>query len=199
MANVDSPFGLRPVRHLNGAPWNGATIKCYISDHYAVALYVGDPVLISPEADESDPTAKHPTINVSAGTAGVMVRGVIVSFDPLPTGLEYVYNPASTERYANVCMDPDVIYQIQDDVDGAPTSAWPGLNATITVGAGSTTTGLSGAVLDSSTPATTQTFTLHILQLSDIENNELGDHAVWDVLLNTCENVAGRFLGIAVA
>ena len=199
MANVDAAFGLRPVRHKNGSPYNGATVKCYISSVYATALFVGDPVLYSPTATHKDPTGKCPTIIVSAGTAGTIVLGAIVSFEPLVSDLSKTYNPASTTRYANVCMDPEVIYQIRDDGAGTPTSLFPGQNATITVGAGSTTTGLSGAVLDTSTPAATQNMTLHILQLADIEDNELADYAVWEVLLNTPENATGRSLGVQAA
>jgi len=64
------------------------------------------------------------------------------------------------------------------------------------LGTGSTVTGLSGAVLDTSTPTTTQAYALHILGLSDIADNELGDYAIWDVLINTCYNATGLYLGI---
>ena len=47
MANVDAAFGLKPVRHLNGSPWNGATIRCHAPAAYGgSALYVGDPVML---------------------------------------------------------------------------------------------------------------------------------------------------------
>ena len=196
MANATSPFGLRPVRYISGAPYNGATVKCYISSAYAVALFVGDPVLLTPTSAEKDPTAKCPTINKAAN--GV-VRGVIVSFEPLASDLTKVYNPASTARYANVCMDSDVVYQVRDDGLGAPAATWPGKNAEMTHGSGSTTSGLSGTILDTTTPTTTVTFPLHIIALADIEDNELDDYAVWEVLLNTPELAAGRFLGIDVA
>jgi len=196
MSNATGAFGLRPVRHLNGSPYNGGTQKCYISASYAVALFVGDPVLFSPTLAEKDTTARYPTINKAANG---IVRGVIVSFDPLPAALDKVYNPASTERYANVCMDPYVIYQVRDDGAGTPSKVYPGQNAEMTHGAGSTTTGLSGSILDTSTPTTTVTFPLHIVGLAEQEDNELGDYAVWEVLLNTCELAAGRFLGITAA
>jgi len=198
MANVDAAFGLRPVRHISGAPYNGATVKCYIHALYATALFIGDGVIFDTALANKDTTAKCPTIIACTGATASLIRGVIVSFDPIPTGLQYTYRVASTERWANVCMDPDVVYQIQDDGDGTPSKVFPGQNATIGLVAGSTTTGLSGAVMCSTT-ATTQAHPLHIIGLADIEDNELGDHAVWEVLLNTCENVTGRFLGITAA
>jgi len=196
MANATGAFGLRPVRHLNGSPYNGGTQKCYISSVYAVALFVGDPVLLTPTLTEKDPTGRYPTINKAANG---IVRGVIVSFDPLQSDLTKVYNPASTTRYANVCMDPYVIYQIRDDGAGTPGVVYPGQNAEMTHGSGSTTTGLSGTILDTSTPTTTVTFPLHIIGLAEQEDNALDDYAVWEVLLNTCELAAGRFLGITAA
>ncbi len=36
----------------------------------------------------------------------------------------------------------------------------------------------------------------HILNLSDIEDNELDDYAVWDVVCSTCQDVTGTWLGV---
>lgn len=199
MANINAPFGLKPVRHINGSPYNGATIRCFISASYGTALYVGDPVLFDTALTDKDATAKCPTIIQSAGTNNTLVRGVIVSFEPLVTDLTKVYNPTYTERYANVCMDSSVIFQIRDDGSGTPSKVFPGQNAEMANAGGSTVTGLSGFQLDASTPTTTQTFTLHILGLADLPDNELGDYAVWEVLLNTPENATGRFAGITAS
>lgn len=203
MANATGIYGLRPVRHVSGAPWNGAVVKCYISSSYATALFIGDPVILSPTAAEKDSTGKHPTINKSAGTAGILVNGVIVGFDALPNDLTKNYNPASTERYAYVVMDQDVVFNIRGDGGTTLTSLVPGQNAVmIADSAGSTTTGLSGMALDEGTttaPTTTQNFTLHILAITNREDNALGDNAEYEVLLNTNENATGRFLGITAA
>lgn len=203
MANDTGVFGLRPVRHIDGSPWNGATVKVYCSASYATALYVGDPVLFSATLAEKDATGKHQTINKSAGTAGTLVRGVIVGFEPDPTDLELKYRPASTERYAYITVDPNLIYEIRGDGGAALTKVIPGQNAVmIADSAGSTVTGLSGMALDEGTttaPNTTQNFTLHILGIKDVENNELAASALYEVLLNTPENATGRFLGVTAS
>ena len=201
MANVDHPFGLRPVRYIDGSPWNGATIRCYISASYGTALYVGDPVLWTPTLAEKDATVKHPTINASAGTSGTIIRGVITSFEPDPNNLTRLYSPASTEGWANVCIaQPNLIFQVRDDGDGTPSAVWAGQNAILAAGTGSTITGLSGYELDgSTTPTTTQAHTLHIVGLADIEDNELADHAIWDVIINTSQNATGTYLGITAS
>jgi len=128
MANATGVYGLVPLRHISGAPWNGAIVQCYVSASYATALFIGDPVLLSPTLAEKDTAGKKLTINKSAGTAGIVVRGVIVGFEALPSDLTKNYNPASTERIAHVCMDPDVVYKIRGS-GVALTKAIPGQNA----------------------------------------------------------------------
>lgn len=198
MANVNAPFGLRPVRKIDGSPWNGQTIRCYIASSYATALFIGDPVLWTTVLALKN--GYYPTIERSAGTTGTVVRGVITSFEPNPNNLTQQYNPASTERWCNVCLGPDVVFQVRDNGGGTPTVVYQGQNAVLASGSGSTITGLSAYVLAAATtPTTTQAHTLHILGLSDIEDNEMGDYAIWDVLLNTCKNATGDYLGITAA
>lgn len=203
MANPTGAFGLRPVRHKSGSPWNGATVKCYISSSYATALFIGDPVLMTTTAAEKEATGKYPTINASAGTDGTIIWGVITSFDPLRTDLTKQYNPASTERYCNVCCDPEVVFQIRGDGGTTLTDLVAGQNAVmIATATGSTTTGLSGFHLDEGTttaPSANQSNPLYILNVSNLEGNDLGDNMIYDVLLNTIENATGRFLGVTAA
>jgi hypothetical protein len=171
-----------------------------VSSSYATALYIGDPVVWVSGAilsTEKDVTAKHWTVNRAAGTTGTVTNGVITSFEPNRDNLTQQYRPASQDRWANVCVaTPDLVYQIRDDGAGTPAKVYVGQNACYTLSAGSTVTGMSGCVLDTSTPTTTQAYPLHILGLSDIEDNELADYAIWDVLLNTCYNATGLYLGI---
>ncbi|KKM82320.1 hypothetical protein LCGC14_1320800 [marine sediment metagenome] len=201
MANRTGPFGLEPVFNQDGSPWNAALIECFISSSYAVALFVGDPVTISPTLAERDTSGKRPTVNTHAGTSGLLVFGVIRAFKPDPTNLELKHNPASNERICWVARAADdLVFRIRDNADGTPTKVFPGQNAEMVAGAGgSTVTGKSSFALDASTPTTTQAFPLHILGLADIENNELADSAIWDVVLNTNQNATGRILGITAA
>lgn len=203
MANSTGTWGLRPVRHLNGSPWNGAVVRAYCSASYATALFIGDPVVWDTTLADKDTTAKFPTIIKSAGTAGVLVRGVIVGFEPDPTNLENKHRPASTERWALISCDPDCVYEIKGDGGAALTKVLVGQNAVmIADSAGSTYTGLSGMALDEGTttaPTTTQNFTLHILGIKNVEDNELAASATYEVLLNTCENATGRFLGVTAS
>ena len=202
MANPTGAYGLVPIRHLDGSPWNGQTIPCYVSASYAVALFVGDPVLMSPTLAEMDSTGKHLTINKSAGTDATVMLGVITSFEPT-TRDSGVYNPASTERIAHVCFDPTVVYKVRGDGGAVPDATFPGSNAVlIQTAAGSTVTGKSGLHLDEGTttaPAANQSYTLFILNLLDKADNELAINAEYEVLINTNENAVGRILGVVAA
>ena len=196
MANVDTPFGLRPVRHRNGAPYNGAANPMYIASTYATALYIGDPVIKvaggSNSANVKAPGAGAfnigtlPSIEKATAGDGNRITGVIVGFAADPDGLETQYNPASTERVAYVCDDPDVIFEIQ--ADGAIPAASIGLNAVlIYTHSGSTTTGLSGAELDttSDAPAADASNQLLIMRAVNREDNDTTlTHAKVEVLIN---------------
>ncbi len=201
MANDTGPFGLRPIRYLDGTPWDGALVDGYVHTDYATALFVGDPALISPTLAARDTTAKRPTVNTHAGTTGLLVPYVVRGFEADPTNLELQYNPASNERICKLvrCAD-DLIFHIRDDGTGTPAKVFAGQNAEMVAGSGgSTVTGLSSFALDASTPTITQAFPLHILGLANIENNELDDYAIWEVLINTNNNTTGRILGITAA
>jgi len=199
MANATGAWGLKPVRMRDGTPWNGAVEKVYISSSYATALYVGSPVLLSPTLAEKDAKAECQTVNIAVATSGIYY-GVIVGFEPSPTNLSLMYNPASTERYAYVATGDNVVFIARGDGSGAPTKVFPGQNAAmVATSAGSTATGLSGWHLDETTPTTTQTLPLTILGLHKKADNELGINAIWEVALTTTKLAAGDTLGITAA
>ena len=146
-------------------------------------------------------TGLYPTINLSAGTNGIIIRGVIVSFDPDPDNLTLQYRAPSTERVAHVCMDPSVVYEIRGDGGGTVTSNFIWSNAVcIATTAGSTVTGLSGMQLDEGTtadPKVDQSYPLLIVGASSREGETpLADNTLWEVVLNTFWNATGSVLGV---
>ena len=192
MANATNYWGLRPVKHIGGAPWNGVTEKCYIGSDDTTAMYIGDPVQISTDSSASHPTAMLTSV-IAAGVASAsLIYGVITSVDD---SLNYstVYRAGATERTLNVVTDPTVVYHIRGNGIDTPTAATPFLNAIMVAGTSSTVTGLSGKGLDEGTtdPATTITFPLTILRAANLPDNTLGDNTVWEVLINTHQLRAG--------
>ena len=185
MANTDTPFGLKPVRHLNGNSWNGAVKRCYLPVGDSNAMYIGDCVDL---AGSSDLTGACPTVVKATAGASNLIYGVIVSFEPDPTNLSLIYRTASTARYCYVCCDPDVIFEVQgcSGADLAYTTV--GLNAVlIFTHGGSTVTGLSGMEMDSggaAAPAADENYQLLILNAVDRSDNDVSlKHAKWEVII----------------
>ncbi|MCX8125830.1 MAG: hypothetical protein N3E40_01620, partial [Dehalococcoidia bacterium] len=95
MPNVNFPKGLVPVRTLHGSPWNSSLVRCYVPSSDNVALFIGDPVDLSGDADA---TGTCPTVTRASVGAGNPIYGVIVAFEPDPNNLTLLYRPASTAR-----------------------------------------------------------------------------------------------------
>jgi len=197
MANVDTPQGLVPVRYLNGAPYNGQCNPYYHVATDAAALFIGSPVTATGQNNAAAvgnykigqlETVKHAA---AAGNTPPIV-GVVVAVDPLEGAAgvgrdSTIYCAASTERVVWVADDPMIVFQMQED-DGAAAIALTdaGLNFDmIATSAGSTTTGLSGWEIDSSSGVATATSDLQLLGISKVDNNDFGGGFVkWDVRIN---------------
>lgn len=186
MANKDFYFGLRPVRHLNGNPWNGAVQKYCVLASYTNAIGIGEAVI--KKADGCDATG-IPYVDLSAVTATSKITGVVCGFAPIPGDLSNIYRKTgalSADRYVYVCDDPSVVYEIQ--CEGTFTQTMCGLNAllirTHTV---NTTTGVSGTELDcgsTTAPAADATYQVTILRLAQYPDNSIGEHSIVEVIIN---------------
>lgn len=192
MANSDSPTGLRPVRDLSGAPYNGAVNKYYVPASDNTAIYIGG--LVKPAGSADANGVMSATGNVATGDA---VLGVVVSVAPV-TRDSTIYRAASTERYVYVADDPSLMFEVQEDsVGGALAAADIGNTADLTgFTSGSTATGLSAIEVDSSTAAASGDGTEDVLivGLSQREDNEIGANAKLVVRLNNhffVDGVAG--------
>ena len=181
MANTDTPFGLRPVRLLNGSPYNGAVQVFSTASGDATAIFVGDPVKMS---GTSSTVNGGIYADVDQAATGDVMVGVVTSVLP-DTRDSLNYRAASTTRLVEVACDPMLLYEIQEVSGGtALTTAAIGLNANIVVGSGSTTTGLSAVELNNATEATTNTLDVQIVGFQNREDNEVGEHAKWLVRIN---------------
>lgn len=191
MANSTFAFGLRPVRKKDGSPMNGQIRKVFVPAADANAVYVGDLVeyvtMVTTGNTKNRPTVKR----YVAGDTNV--AGVVVAVEPIEgvavgsENLNRKHRPASTAMILHVCDDPNVIFEIRCDNGGAALAGADLLeNADLVMTAGSAYTGISGAVLDSSTHATTATLPLRIIGFSErVDNDPAANDTVAEVLLNT--------------
>ena len=192
MANANIPAGLTPIKNspFVEIPKN----SYYIPASYATALFIGDPVVKTGTSNTSSvlsngklyPAGSLPEINKATAGDANAITGVIIGFEAIPSNLTLNYNTASTERVAIVADSPHQEFMIQEETAGTALAATSvGLNANLVYAeSGSTVTGLSGAELDTSTPATDASFQLKIKRLIDAPENAIGQHAKWLVLIN---------------
>lgn len=181
MPNTDNPFGLRPVQHRNGAPYNGACKPYYLQSDYATAMFIGDPVVITGAVNTAAvsapgagtfPVGAIQSVNKATVNTGA-ITGVIVGFAKRAD--QGQYNPASTECVVLVADDPDMLFEIQGE--GTFTPASVGLNAAlIYTHSGSTITGRSAAELDCGTttaPGTSAGLQLKVRGFVNREDNDM--------------------------
>ncbi len=99
-----------------------------------------------------------------------------------------IYAAASTQQIVFVCDDPNALFWVQDANSGTPlTPDAIGLNVNVLVNQGSTTTGMSGMVLNNATEQTTNTLDLKIVGQYQSPDNDLGTNA-------TTGTAAGKWL-----
>ena len=181
MANVNKPFGLRPVGNLSAT---GAQ-KQYgyqIADNQAGAIFQGDLVVVYDGFIIKYDAATH--------TAPTGVFNGCQYYDPTRAGKPTWKNfyPGSIDITQGIIAcevldDPSQLFLVQ--ADGAVTQANIGKNADPTASTtGSTTTGVSAGSLSSASIAKTQALTFKIIGVSEQPDNEIGTYTVVVVKLN---------------
>ena len=199
MANTSRINGFRPVRYLNGAPWNGQARMYVHGSGDNTALNVGDIVIQHTTGVNGIQAVTRATSATASNIVGVVLGIDIVSpvtvsgtttysLQGANLDLSEKYVAASTERYVWVCDDPMVIFEAEFENTGTPpVAADVGLNYEINIGSASTTTGVSGMSCDlSSAGATTNTLPLKFIGFSRRPDNEAGAASARGLfLLNT--------------
>ena len=181
MANADTPFGMKPVQHRNGAPYSGAFRLYSVAAGNGTAIMIGDPVTLAGTSQTIDGRIYSDVVRSATGDvfSGGCVGVVPATQDSLR------YRAASTQRVLMVADDPDLLFEIQEVSGGTALAANDaGLNANIIVAAGSTVTGLSGVELNNGTEDTTNTLDVHIVGVVMREDNAIGEHCKWLVTFN---------------
>ena len=198
MANTSRINGFKPVKHLNGAPYNGQANLYEVPAGEAVPVFIGDLVKLSDSAATSLYPAVEAVVGASAQIAAGPILGAVVGIvnvktDPtsgiLSTGSisldTPVYRPASTKQFVLVADNTDLIFEAEADASVAAASI--GLN--VGVGASAHTNPLlNGAspmyVYSTTAPDTTSTRPLQILGIVNRPDNEIGANSKVLVRIN---------------
>lgn len=215
MANVNAPFGLKPVKHFGGAAWNQQTTLYYIASSDTFQYGIGDVVI---SAATGDLTTGASGVTLAAARGAVTtgnIRGVIVgmgtavatpggnligAFDP--NNLNVVNIPATKTQayYVWVVDDPTVVFECQADSGTlASTSLNKNIGYTNTASTSSLTTAggvlQSATVLTTASAATTQALPLKVVGAPNAVDNDLTTgYARFYVMINQHElmgNTAG--------
>ena len=188
MANVDAPFGFRPVGKVGSGVNNGGTTLYTIADNYNTSVFKGDHVMAS---------GGYVIAGTTSGATNLGVFNGCFYIDPTsskPTWSNYY--PADTKTTASgsisgstnidayIYDDPYYLFEIQ--CDGTLAKTVIGKNADTTLGTSSTVNGQSKTELKTSGAATTAALQLNVVGITkDPENDDASsDNANWHVMWN---------------
>ncbi len=195
MPNVSRISGFRPVKHLNGSPYNGQANIYYVASA-ADEILVNDVVKLGGSADANG----IPTADLCGATdvpIGIVVGIMHSKFDPagnMTSGSVALDIPAATQiaasgaGYIIVADSPDIIMEAEADTSATPAVTDVGLNVSHTNLANSLTrtsaTVTSPAAVNTTTKATTSTLNFQILGFVRRPDNEIGASAKLHVGFN---------------
>ena len=203
MANIDAPFGFRPVGQLGSSIQNAGTTRYRIADNQSGAIFQGDPVYFG-DASTTDANGGTPALGYigacAAGNTAIagVFNGCFITKHPTtgkPFWSNYYpgsINVASGEKiYAFVYDDPNRLYVVQS----AGTLTSPGTDGSniemATYAAGSTVNGQSNVEINTAIVASGATGQFVIIGICEDPDNSdtANDNANWIVKINE-----GRFL-----
>ena len=163
MANLDSPFGLRPVRMVNGSPFSNQQNRYRIAANYDTSIYQGDLVQVVTGGGIE---------RIAAGGSG-LVLGVFngcTYTDPSSGKQKWSnYYPASTNAsdiIAFVIDAPDTVFEVQGNAAFPVADLFGNFDIVDNDPVGDITSGISNVELAVSTGATTATLPLKAIDIS---------------------------------
>ena len=168
MANIDSAFGLIPIAKVGQNPNNGGLTRYDVGATQTTAIFTGDPVKYKNDGTVEVATATDALLGVARG-----------GFYTDPTTSKPTWSPyipattATTDAKVFVCDDPmQTFIAQQDSVVSNLVAANLNENANLIFNAGSTTKGVSGIEIDSSSAATTATHQVRLIDFWDVPDND---------------------------
>jgi hypothetical protein len=181
---VSGPYGLKPVKMLNGSPYAGATRQYRIASAYDTNIFYGDVVKLVTAG-----TVERDTADAAMTPIGVFMGCTYT--DPSTSQITFKqYWPADTvasDAMAYVVDDPNVLFKVAVVSSGTTMAdlaiADIGANVQMVDNTGSTVTGNSKIAVDD-TSATTNTFPLRVVDV--VTETKTSATAFPEVLVKWC-------------
>lgn len=168
MSNENRPHGFGVLRRRGGGPLETAVFNKLVG--FGTGIFKGDVVM---------------QVAGDATFGPVIQPGLTTPGTTQPSGIALNWAAASLASQHWVYTDPDVIFEGQDNnTANGFTADNEGLNASLSAGAGSATTHLSGHVVDEVTIATTASSDFHALGLFHHPMNAYGPNARIELCFN---------------
>ena len=188
MANQDAAFGLRPLKSVGqGDDSTGMSSHTIVAGD-ASTIFQGSPVIAAAGYVDASTAGAVPNMGAFWGC---------FYYDPTtlkPTFKNYypgsITPPSSKDVEAFIYDNPNQMFEIQSDNDGASTLADVFSNADMVNFSGSTTNGVSNSELDDSTIGASSDAAAQLLIIGvsrDPKNNDVtdtGGNVNWRVLVN---------------
>ena len=176
MAATATPYGMIPVKRVDGLPYAGALRKYVIASGYNTNIFFGDVVaLVAAGTVEKDTgTATATPIGIFMGTSYTDATQGFINRQMWPA------NQVASDALAFVCDDPTVLFKIQ--ANGSMVQGTVGANFALVQNAGNTLNGNSANALAAGAGATTATLPLRMVDFWQGPESAVGD-AFTDVLV----------------
>ena len=172
MSSTSAPFGLNPIRHINGKFLPAPRVMADgIASGYGSAIYYGSPVMLNTNGTLTIATTAADIIGVFAGCQFVPTAGGMMT--PSKNWVASTTYVAGTMQ-AFVWDDPNIIYEIQSNGSIAATAVGDQADF-VNPGNGSSTLGTSTAAISSTLAGAGVQAQLRIVGLSQKIDNAFGD------------------------
>jgi hypothetical protein len=177
MAAVAAPYGFVPVNRLGGYD-NGSFRQLKMTNSYGTSIFWGDVAELVAAG----------TIEIDTAATSTRPIGIFQGCSYTDPNLNYklhsqmwTASTSATDIMAHIADDPRIVMQVQCADTIAQTQL--GLNIEVsTYAAGNANIGKSVLSVDNTTPATTNTFPLRIIDFVDGPDSSVGD-AFTDLLV----------------
>lgn len=196
-------FGARVIGSMVANDHN-IRIRRYMHDSGdSTALYLGDIVKSATSGTQLTDGEILPRV-IKAAATDIPV-GIVVGLDPIvgvaigSENLTRLYLPASTSGVVMVCDDPFVIFEMMSGGTGTPALTDSSKKANFVYAGGSTSTGMSGTLLDVGSINTTGTLQLQLLGFRNSPDTVVGAPTIYKAMFAIHQflpNGAGNNVGV---